>query len=241
MAECLSPDKIEILLTCEHGGNRIPPAFRSLFQDRRALLASHRGYDPGALEIARFLSKNLPAPLFYSTFSRLLVELNRSPGHPNLFSEITRNLPKEIKQSILQRYYRPYRQEVERAIAECIHNGRVVLHIGVHSFTPVWNGIPRNADVGILYDPQRIQEKEFALWWQNTLQSIQPALIVRRNYPYRGNSDGFTTSLRKQFQPHLYLGIELEINQKHLLGKNTESTFNKTHLLQSLKRIVDVV
>ncbi len=241
MAGCLSPDKTDILLTCEHGGNRIPPAYRSLFQDRSSLLASHQGYDPGALEIARFLSKKLPAPLFYSTVSRLLVELNRSPKHPTLFSEITRNLPNEIKQSILQRFYWPYRQEVERAIAERIQKGRAVLHIGVHSFTPVWNGIPRNADVGILYDPQRILEKEFALRWQNTLQSIQPALIVRRNYPYRGISDGFTTALRKQFPPHLYLGIELEINQKHLPGKNTESPLNKTHLLQSLKRIVDVV
>ena len=37
------------LFTCEHGGNRIPAPYRRLFRGQRALLDSHRGYDPGAL------------------------------------------------------------------------------------------------------------------------------------------------------------------------------------------------
>jgi predicted N-formylglutamate amidohydrolase len=31
-----------LLLTCEHGGNRIPPAYRALFRGGAAVLASHR-------------------------------------------------------------------------------------------------------------------------------------------------------------------------------------------------------
>ena len=41
------------LITCEHGGNRIPPRYRDLFAGCEALLQSHRGYDPGALTLAR--------------------------------------------------------------------------------------------------------------------------------------------------------------------------------------------
>jgi len=40
---------------------------------------------------------------------------------------------------------------------------------------------------------------------------------VRRNFPYKGCNDGFTSTLRKKFPNDAYLGIELEINQKNLL------------------------
>jgi predicted N-formylglutamate amidohydrolase len=70
-----------LLITCEHGGNSVPPRWRPLFRGHRALLDSHRGWDPGALPIARALAREMNAPLIYSTISRLLVELNRSPHH----------------------------------------------------------------------------------------------------------------------------------------------------------------
>ena len=44
-----------------------------------------------------------------------------------------------------------------------------------------------------------------------------PELKVRRNYPYAGKSDGFTAYLRRRFPADAYVGIELEINQKHVL------------------------
>jgi predicted N-formylglutamate amidohydrolase len=82
-----------LLITCEHGGNRIPAAYRSLFIGRKALLATHRGYDAGALVMAEALSISLRAPLVSSTVSRLLVDLNLSVGNPQLFSEMTRGEP----------------------------------------------------------------------------------------------------------------------------------------------------
>jgi hypothetical protein len=48
------------------------------------------------------------------------------------------------------------------------------------------------------------------------MQHIAPAFSVRRNYPYRGTADGFTTYLRRQLSSSPYLGIELEINQRHV-------------------------
>ena len=47
------------LITCEHGGNRIPAPYRRLFRGQRALLDSHRGYDPGALVMAKALASGL--------------------------------------------------------------------------------------------------------------------------------------------------------------------------------------
>ena len=72
--------KPRVVISCEHGGSRIPGRYRHLFAGRAALLESHRGWDPGALVMARALSRGLRAPLFASTTSRLLVDLNRKEG-----------------------------------------------------------------------------------------------------------------------------------------------------------------
>ena len=79
-----------LVITCEHGGNRIPRPYRDLFQAHQALLDTHRGFDPGALIMARELATAFAAPLVASTVSRLLVDLNRSIGHPRLHYEAIR-------------------------------------------------------------------------------------------------------------------------------------------------------
>ena len=204
------------LITCEHGGNRIPPHYRALFAGFEALLQSHRGYDPGALTLARELARTLTAPLFVSTTSRLLIDLNRSLGHPRLYSEATRGAPITIRREILKKYYLPYRQKVEAHVAAAIGHGSRVIHIASHSFTPVYDGEVRNADIGLLYDPARSGELELCQSWQDQLKARAPELIVRRNYPYAGRSDGLTAYLRRHFPADVYIGIELEINQKHV-------------------------
>jgi len=55
-------------------------------------------------------------------------------------------------------------------------------------------------------------EKEFANKFRKELSLQIAGIRIRMNYPYKGKSDGFTTSLRKIF-PNDYIGIELEINQ----------------------------
>jgi predicted N-formylglutamate amidohydrolase len=73
------------IVTCEHGFNRIPTPYRRLFREQRGLLVSHRGFDPGALVMATTLANACHAPFVASTTSRLLVDLNRSIGHPQSF------------------------------------------------------------------------------------------------------------------------------------------------------------
>jgi len=206
-----------ILITCEHGGNRIPARYRPLFDGFEALLPTHRGYDPGALTLARELSRALAAPLFVSTTSRLLIDLNRSIGHPFLYSEATRNAPASVRRAILEKHYLPYRKRVEAHIAAAIAHGSRVIHLSSHSFTPMLDGEVRNADIGLLYDPARHGEVELCRRWQARLKVSAPEWKVRRNYPYTGKSDGLTAHLRRCFPADVYVGIELEINHKHVL------------------------
>lgn len=200
------------LLTCEHGGNKVPVAYRALFVNAEMLLSTHRGLDIGALDLFRTLG-SLADASYYSTTSRLLVELNRSLHHPKLFSESTASLSSSEKARLLAKYYTPYRSAVQKHIQDWLKKNDQVIHISVHSFTPMLNGITRNADIGLLYDPGLKSEKRFAEEWSAVLNVLAPDLRVRMNYPYRGTADGFTTYLRKQFATN-YIGIELEVNQK---------------------------
>jgi predicted N-formylglutamate amidohydrolase len=211
-----------LIVSCEHGGNRIPKAYAGLFAGHEALLASHRGFDAGALPAARAIAKGLRAPLFAATISRLLVDLNRSQGHPALFSRITRELGKADRLCILRDYYVPHRGAVEEAIAQSIRKRVPVLHLCVHSFAPEIDGVVRNADIGLLYDPKRPGEAAFCRRWRDVLAEAAPELRVRFNYPYRGASDGFTTYLRRRWSPQMYVGVELEINQAHVLGPSAQ-------------------
>jgi len=99
-----------------------------------------------------------------------------------------------------------------------VKRARRVVHVSSHTFTPVRNGIVRRADVALLYDPARAPERRLCRHWQRALQALARRWRVRRNYPYRGSSDGLTRYLRERFAADEYVGIELEINQKHVRG-----------------------
>jgi predicted N-formylglutamate amidohydrolase len=224
------------LITCEHGGNTIPAAYRRLFRGQRALLDSHRGYDAGALAMARALGLALGAPLVSATVSRLLVDLNRSIGHPRVFSAVTHAVPAAVRADIIGRYYLPYRAEVERRVRRAVSRGRRVIHIASHSFTPELDGKRRNADVGLLYDPARRGESALCARWQAALATCAPQLQVRRNYPYAGKGDGLTRHLRECFAEGVYIGVELEVNQAMVLATGRQWTALRAALIDSLSQ-----
>lgn len=224
------PPTTVYLITCEHGGNAVPKAYAPLFAGQASLLASHSGYDPGALSTARQMAEALDAMLIFSTTTRLLVDLNRSIGHPRLYSEWTQPAPPQVRQHILALHYLPYRRRAEAWLAAAIADGQRVVHISCHSFTPQLNGRTRHADIGLLYDPSRSAEQALCLAWQAALRRRGAHLRTRRNYPYAGKGDGFTTHLRRRFPASAYLGIELEINQFHV--------FNDGERWRTLQRLV---
>jgi predicted N-formylglutamate amidohydrolase len=157
------------IITCEHGGNRIPAAYRPYFAQHRSLLATHRGYDAGALVMAKALAGAFAAPLIASTVSRLLIDLNRSLHHPRAFFEATRDADASLRAKIVAEHYQPYRTEVEHLVARSVARGHRVIHISSHSFTPVLDGIVRVADVGLLYDPIRRGEVALCARWKASL------------------------------------------------------------------------
>jgi predicted N-formylglutamate amidohydrolase len=225
----------QLVITCEHGGREVPHAFAALFSGREALLDSHRGWDPGALDLARQMADALRVPLHAATTTRLLVDLNRSIGHRQLFSEFTRALPPARRKDIVDRHYRPHRQAIETDIGRVVASGRRVIHVASHSFTPTLNDVPRRADVAWLYDPRRPGEVAFAQSWMRELARVAPELRLRRNYPYRGRGDGLTAALRRRHPDAAYVGIELEVNQSFVEQRGPWDRL-KAVLIASLKK-----
>jgi predicted N-formylglutamate amidohydrolase len=223
------------IITCEHGGNRIPAPYRQLFRGQRALLDSHRGYDPGSLVMSKALASAFAAPLVASTVSRLLIDLNRSIGHPQIFSAVTRAAPARTRAQIVEQHYRPYRMQVERLIGRAVARGHRVIHISSHSFTAELDGRVRGADVALLYHPGRRREAEVCGRRKETLAALAPELRVRRNYPYAGKGDGLTSHLRVRFAQCDYVGIELEVNQGIVFAAGRRWMALRRMLIDSLR------
>lgn len=170
-----------------------------------------------------------------SAISRLLIDLNRSMGHPQLYSVATRGVPANIQARIVSEYYQPYRVRVERLVRQAVSHGRRVIHISSHSFTPVFNGKMRNADVGLLYNPSQQGEFDLCARWKAALVARAPELRVRRNYPYAGKGDGLTSHLRSRFAQNAYIGIELEVNQRIVFDAGRRWTVLRRVLIESLR------
>lgn len=223
-----------LFLSCEHGGNDVPQSLRPCFAGHEHVLETHRGLDIGALDLFEQMAP-LAEETAYAKISRLCIEMNRSEGHPQLFSKFTRDLPEAQKAELLdlhRSYWNSFTEWMEKRIA----GGNSVIHVAVHSFTPVLDGVRRSMDIGLLYDPSRQTERAFCLAWRKAIRARMPALVVRMNQPYKGTSDGFPTALRRQFTRQ-YAGIELEVNQRFAVHGRMDNAV-ATVLRDSLSEVI---
>ena len=220
--------KSVLILTCEHASNKLPAAFKKAVPAK--VLETHRAYDIGACAVFSKLVK-FAKPEFHceGKFSRLFVDLNRTITNKSAFSDYYKQLEKSDPATAAKMkaqasaYWTEYRENIEKFVSKNIRSLRqaqrpevAIVHLGIHSFTPVLNGKTRNADIGILYDPSRPAECALAQVIKAEINRLHPEMKVRFNYPYKGTSDGLTTTLRKKFGPR-YAGLEIEINQKFFL------------------------
>ena len=219
---------MKLMLTCEHASNHVPATFKKFVP--ADVLETHRAYDIGARAVFRKLVK-FAKPEFYceGKFSRLFVDLNRTITNKVVFSEYYDTQNSRVQTAVAKMkaqaraYWREYRENVEKFVSKNIRSLRqaqrpeaAIVHLGIHSFTPVLNGKVRNTDIGILYDPTRPLERAYANVIKAEIKRLYPKMKERFNYPYKGTSDGLTTTLRKKFGPQ-YVGIEIEINQKFFI------------------------
>lgn len=181
-------------------------------------LRSQAGWDHGAYEIAARIGETLGHYLHAGAFSRMYVDLNRPPDHPDVIPAVSYGAPVPGNVGLdaaerarrLDLFHAPYWDSVRRdARARIADRGRC-LHLSIHSFAPELEPEHRIYDGGVLYDPAAPFEAALA---ERLLFGLRRhGLDVRANAPYHGTAPALVTSLRGELGTDAYAGIELEVS-----------------------------
>jgi len=215
---------IGLVLSCEHASWTLPPGVDlGVAPD---ILQSQAGWDHGAFEIGSRLSEAVGLPLHAGAFTRMFVDLNRAPDHPDVIPAVSYGAPVPGNAHLspgdraarLAMFHTPYWDAIRRDVRARLRDCGAVLHLSSHSFSPELDPLARVFDVGVLYDPQHAFEAELAERMMFQLRSA--GLAVRANQPYSGLGPAVCTSLREELAGQRYAGIEIETSHAitHMRG-----------------------
>lgn len=181
----------DIVLLCEHASHHMPAEYNDLGLSEIDRLR-HIAWDIGAAEVTRGLVERLNAPAFLSTYSRLLIDLNRPVDAGSSIPQRSENtdvpgnigISDEEKARRAARIFTPFHDRVAAHITAREKAGRKVKIVAIHSFTPVFKGNTRPWHAGILYD----RSHELA---QSVIDELSrdPAMNVDGNVPYTVSRD----------------------------------------------------
>lgn len=205
-----------ILISCETAGISLPEQLLGvgIETDSRAP-NRHSGpsIDNDAGEIADRLASLLAVPCVQNPYRHDLIDVTRSLRHRQLYGPLTSDWNAEQRQRLIETAYQPYRERVQAAIETILQQYNFVIHLSVRTFALREGSKLRRTDIGLLYDPGRIDELNLCLDWIDELYDAYPNLLVRRNYPRRGTVDSLTKAMRGQFPAEQYLGIDVWMNR----------------------------
>ena len=196
------------LITCEHASAEFPHPW-TLSAEDSWLEGTHWTFDLGARSLASDLCEVLETVGVFARFSRLVADPNRPTEAEDLFRATAEGRPIAMNQhvdavdrdrrlSLWETYHHALHREVERSTAEIL--------LAVHTFTPLYEGVPRQMEIGVLFD----EEEELAERLRMDLAST--GFRVAMNAPYSGK-DGLMYSVDRHARKHRRRALELEVRQ----------------------------
>ena len=150
------------LLVCDHAGRRIPRRLHDLGLSE-ADRVRHIAWDIGIAGLGRELADRLDACLIMQPYSRLVIDCNRPPGSPELIVAVSDGTPIPGNATLsahdaelrAREIFAPYHSAIARHLDERKRAGRATILISLHSFTPVYAGVARPWQIGVLYHHYR--------------------------------------------------------------------------------------
>ena len=229
-----------VCLVCEHASAEIPSALGDLGLadgDRY----SHAVWDIGAEKLVRRLSERFDAPLILGGVSRLVYDCNRPPERADAmpFRTETVDIPGNREISAVERAARVCEiyDVFHATLAEQLDGfAEHPALVTIHSFTPLWHGEQRKAEIGLLHD----DDPSLAEAMQN---AADEGFLVELNVPY-SSADGVTHTLARHGTARGLQNVMIEVRNDLLsndeeISKITatlEHMLNKVLLREGLKK-----
>ena len=216
------------LITCDHAGRRIPRLLGNLGLPE-AELTRHIAWDLGAFQVARELARALGAFVITQTYSRLVIDCNRPPAVPSSIPELSEHteipgnhaLPAVAAQRRARDVFIPYHERIVRELARRAQSGQPTVLIAMHTFTPIFKGVPRPWHVGMLYN----RDTRLAHALLERLRA-DPELVVGDNEPY-SVSDAIDYGIPVYGEQRGIPHVEIEIRQDLVMTEAGQKAWAK--------------
>jgi predicted N-formylglutamate amidohydrolase len=179
---------LPLLLLCDHASNRIPARLNNLGLTAGEL-AQHFAVDIGAERVTEILATQLGVAAVLGNFSRLVVDCNRDPSHPQAMTPHedgtiipgNQDISAAERQARLDEIFHPFHTAVAEQITQLEQKFGSVMVVGVHSFTPQYRHMaaPRPWQIGILWHRDISSGRQLIDYLRHTT-----AYTVGDNQPY---------------------------------------------------------
>ncbi len=201
------------LIVCDHAGRAVPASLGRLGLPE-APFETHIAYDIGASDLAVRLGVALGACVIRQAYSRLVIDCNRAPEHPQSVVELSDGVSIPGNQGLTQAgraarvaaIHTPYHARIEAELADRDRRALTTLLVCQHSFTPAMDGADRPWQVGVLHlgnSPASVA--------MLALLGEEGDLIVGDNEPYAMDGIDYTAP-RHAGRPGRDM-LELEVRQ----------------------------
>jgi len=227
----------QIILTCEHASNELPPEYQWSKNDEANFQKTHWAYDIGAIELAKAVAEEMKLMLVHTNYSRLLIDPNRPLTSDTLFRlqgdsksvDLNKELSPDEERARIEKYYLSYYWMLRKA--EKTVDPKYIFSI--HSFNRIYEGVLRDVEVGALTSLTDEPAAQF-------VEDFNAAGIkAAQNVPYTGK-DGLSyalDALTASRQPLTRKGLLLEFGND-LLTDPVRFKEVKTAFVNYLKKLI---
>lgn len=204
----------DFLLTADHAGRAIPRRLGTLGLPP-AELDRHIAWDIGIAGVTERLSASLDAAAVFQTYSRLVIDCNRSPEVESSISAISeateipgnRGISEAERLARRREIFEPYHSRIRALLDTRQAAKRRTVLVAMHSFTPVFKGESRAMQIGVLYN----RDKRLAHILLDLLRA-EGDVVIGDNAPYSvSDLTDYTVPIHAERRglPH----VEIEIRQ----------------------------
>jgi predicted N-formylglutamate amidohydrolase len=196
------------LIVADHAGNSMPRAL-----GRLGVSETDCERHIGIATVSRLTADALDAILVQQNYSRLVIDCNRAPGSETSIPEISELTPvpgniglsEDSKATRVREIFRPYHDRIESELDRRSQAGRPAALIAMHSFTPVFVGVPRPWHAGVLYN----RDPRFAYLLMALLKR-EEGLVVGDNEPYSvTDASDYTIPVHGELRGLHHVAIEI--------------------------------